>query len=644
MRLNKKLICLLFIIPIFSLTLFGKSATSLAGAPTITPLTNHTWYDFSSYDPQINDRGDVVWRQYDTVGATWAYNIYLLPDGETIPINLTNYTDHAESLFSPQINNNGDVVWYQTVLSGWSLIKANVFLYNGTTETITNLTNLPVGNVKAFGPLINDNGDVVYQHHSPGPFSWWPKTDVYLIKGATAVSPPSPINLSDTEQAIRYQINNNGEVVWVQWDDIDSTYNAYLYDGTNTSALTDYTYNEKADYVQINNNGDVVWQSFNRPANLSDLFYYDGTNTTNLTNNVTTNWVHEPQINDNGELVWRQSNYTGSKVSLYDGTNIIDLTALTNIDTAEEPQINNKGEVVWLQLDDNSPNFTYDVFRYDGAAITNVTNNPLNTNWAHEPQINNRGDVVWGQSDRVTPQGNITNNIYLATFNQPPVASCSDVTVDAGAECNAPASIDNASSDPDDDPITITQDPAGPYGLGDTVVTLTVTDDSGESDSCTATVTVEDNTCPTVTAKLVSVKEKKKKGCFRVELTAEDNCDNDPQIVATINFGTNGGAGVVDGQLVELKRKKKFKMKSDDGDSGSSDDDSSGDDCGTVRFEGPLFTLTANAIDSAGNFACVEDEVTIIFDDGSSDDSRSGHKKHHHGSNDGSRSGHGKRK
>ncbi|MBW8039670.1 MAG: PKD domain-containing protein [Planctomycetes bacterium] len=92
-----------------------------------------------------------------------------------------------------------------------------------------------------------------------------------------------------------------------------------------------------------------------------------------------------------------------------------------------------------------------------------------------------------------------TFTVNVAPSNQPPVAVCQDVTVSAGLGCTADVSIDNGSYDPDGDPITITQDPPGPYPLGDTLVTLMVTDDQGASDQCTATVTVVDTTPPVIT-------------------------------------------------------------------------------------------------------------------------------------------------
>jgi subtilisin-like proprotein convertase family protein len=77
--------------------------------------------------------------------------------------------------------------------------------------------------------------------------------------------------------------------------------------------------------------------------------------------------------------------------------------------------------------------------------------------------------------------------------NNGPVAVCQDVTVLAEKGLVANVSTDEiacGSSDPDGDPLEIVLDPASPYPIGETEVTVTVTDDSGVSDSCTAVVTV----------------------------------------------------------------------------------------------------------------------------------------------------------
>ncbi len=91
------------------------------------------------------------------------------------------------------------------------------------------------------------------------------------------------------------------------------------------------------------------------------------------------------------------------------------------------------------------------------------------------------------------------SNDVTVICNTPPVALCHDVTVPAGPGCSpVSASVDNGSFDPDGDPITLVQTPPGPYALGSTPVTLTVTDSHGASASCRATVTVVDREPPTV--------------------------------------------------------------------------------------------------------------------------------------------------
>src|SRR5579859_5434480 len=75
--------------------------------------------------------------------------------------------------------------------------------------------------------------------------------------------------------------------------------------------------------------------------------------------------------------------------------------------------------------------------------------------------------------------------------NQLPVAVAHDVTViAANTGGTASASIDNGSSDPDGDAITLTQTPAGPYAVGTTPVMLTVVDTKGATSQASANVTV----------------------------------------------------------------------------------------------------------------------------------------------------------
>ncbi|MDJ0805269.1 MAG: hypothetical protein QNJ78_00395 [Gammaproteobacteria bacterium] len=96
--------------------------------------------------------------------------------------------------------------------------------------------------------------------------------------------------------------------------------------------------------------------------------------------------------------------------------------------------------------------------------------------------------------------GNSTTESVNIQVNAPPVALCQDITVttDTGACSVQSASVDDGSHDPDGVQITQEQVPYGPYTLGDTKVVLTVTDQFGESNSCTATVTVVTATPPDI--------------------------------------------------------------------------------------------------------------------------------------------------
>ncbi|MSU36882.1 MAG: HYR domain-containing protein [Pedosphaera sp.] len=138
--------------------------------------------------------------------------------------------------------------------------------------------------------------------------------------------------------------------------------------------------------------------------------------------------------------------------------------------------------------------------------------------------------VTCAAADKCGNVGQCTFTVRV-TANDPPVARCKDVTVFAGVNCSAAADINDGSIDPDlGDTITVSQSPAGPYPLGDTLVTLTVTDNQGASNQCTATVTVVDNTPPQfVCPPNVTV-------AFNAlpapVATDTDNCDPDPTVTS----------------------------------------------------------------------------------------------------------------
>lgn len=113
---------------------------------------------------------------------------------------------------------------------------------------------------------------------------------------------------------------------------------------------------------------------------------------------------------------------------------------------------------------------------------------------------------IYVVSDHVKfwPEDNEANNVASYTFavacstNQAPEAVCQDVTVIADETCQALASIDAGSRDPDGQPgpFSAVQSPEGPFPVGTTPAQLTVSD-GATSAVCSANVTVVDATAPT---------------------------------------------------------------------------------------------------------------------------------------------------
>jgi surface protein len=100
------------------------------------------------------------------------------------------------------------------------------------------------------------------------------------------------------------------------------------------------------------------------------------------------------------------------------------------------------------------------------------------------------------------------DQLDCSAYNQPPMAVCKNVMVDADANCQGQASAEdfnNGSSDPNMDELTFSVNPTGPYPIGMTTVVLTVEDPFGETSQCPATITVVDNLPPTPVCKTTTV-------------------------------------------------------------------------------------------------------------------------------------------
>jgi hypothetical protein len=134
------------------------------------------------------------------------------------------------------------------------------------------------------------------------------------------------------------------------------------------------------------------------------------------------------------------------------------------------------------------------------------------------------------------------------------VAICENVTSSADANCEADASIDGGSYDPDGDAITVEQTPPGPYPLGTTTVTLTVTDAGGLTDQCTADVTVVDITPPEITVELnrdCLWPPNHKLADIFATVTVTDACCPIPTFVLTSVTSNEPDNGPADGNTVD---------------------------------------------------------------------------------------------
>jgi hypothetical protein len=204
--------------------------------------------------------------------------------------------------------------------------------------------------------------------------------------------------------------------------------------------------------------------------------------------------------------------------------------------------------------------------------------------------------------------------------NEAPVAKCKDVTVSTEPGiCSADASVDDGSYDPDEDEITLDQTPPGPYELGDTEVTLTVTDEKDASNTCEATVTVIDEEAPVISSVTASPNRLWPPNHNMIpvvlEVDATDNCDfvdlvcqiesvasNEP--VNGLGDGDTSPDWVITGDLT-------VNLRAERSGAGS----------------GRIYTITVECTDQSGNSSTDTETVTVPHDQGSKNKSYKGFRR-----------------
>jgi len=321
--------------------------------------------------------------------------LLLLSHAEAMKYKTTQITDNNYYDGDPQINKQGQIVWiavHENYNPTYS-VYYELFLWDkGKLKCIaTNICSN--GNLISFD--LNDNGQIVWFQYNESKS----KLQIYLYSDGNIN------NISNNNyDNINPRINNNGQVVWSLYD--GSKYNVRLYDKGNISLIQINSPGPQRD-LQINGKGHIVWLDPTVIPNYG-VVYQVHLYKENIDSLITNNMFDKAylRINNNGKVVWSMRDgppLQDDDIYSYDSgiTNKITYTGLQKINL----QINDNGQIVWDQQP-LSGVVNNDIFVYDNGTIKQI-----NKIWEdNNPRINNYGEIVWQGSDSEAYQYDIFLN------------------------------------------------------------------------------------------------------------------------------------------------------------------------------------------------------------------------------------------
>ncbi|GAB3204314.1 gliding motility-associated-like protein [Pontibacter aydingkolensis] len=205
---------------------------------------------------------------------------------------------------------------------------------------------------------------------------------------------------------------------------------------------------------------------------------------------------------------WRFDETTGTIA--YDATANANHGTLINMDLAAARVASTAGDITTNEdvvftgklagSDESGNTLTYSVVTAPAKGALVITDVATGA-FTYTPAANIHGSDVFTYkvNNGSLDSDAATVNVNIVSVNDAPVAVAKTVTATVDANCQAvvdASAFDNGSSDVDGDELTYSISPAGPFTVGTTNVTLTVSDGKGGTSTAATTITVVDNIKP----------------------------------------------------------------------------------------------------------------------------------------------------